>query len=1302
MKRTVSLVLAAALVLGSIPAGFAATAGETLKGYGVVAGDTNGNLNEDKTITRAEMMTVLARLLGKFEEASKYSIPSTSKDVAGHWNANVIAFAEKEGWTAGKGNGMFDPQGVVTLQETAAFMLKALGYTITDYAKVVEEATAKGLLKDVVAKELTAPVKRSDVFTSALNTLNTPSKDATVKLGEKLGYFKSEALTVGEIKANAANSFQVKFNKAVDPTKVAFAVKRENTAATVTTTWNTEKTMATLTYASKMPEGNYEVTVNDTTTADKPVVMATQKIVIEKEKIAKVEVASETLLRYSEKEGYVPYKVINQYGEDVTNGTLGRSISVVQTLGTGATKSVTLNKESGIAIFKYEDGVTKLRNLPSVVLTLQYPTAGFVFTKTLKVSETANAIAEVKINGIVNEKGEKVDFVYSLAKAYYLDITVLDTNGQEIKSKEVLDSDESSVKILQVRASNGTNIQLAAGNTLELKDAPGKTDVAAWPIKLTTAPTFDTPVVFTAIAPFGTTGKNNATFTTTLKRAARVEKFTLLAPAEIATQNKTVELFFEAFDQNGEKVTAYDDLVDNLVFTPNSVSETVKFVRQADGSAKLFATLPNEQLYYVTATVKNSLTGAFSQVAIDVKAKSDQARVEALAHTKLYTQNAYWEVGADKFIVKDKYNRTINLNVDNDGLNYYVKVVSKNSAIVSVNDSEVFGGETVTFKGGSTVGTTTIEYTLMDSKGTASLADDVVASSTVSAIVYNIADKDVKSIALAPSADPIYMLQKDTTKKFYNGGATALGLVQDNDLGLVGKNKDGAEVRLDLDKVTFKSTHPGFTPGEAFLADRDFGTATTASTVASAQYNNSLDILTATATVNASADKPVASSIAVSANAKMRREGDMNFSNNVLTIKADKFNTYFVGKSLYKYNKDNGAKSAATAPIYFNASSQYGDYLVDRVDVIRNIGSGFGVNLETGVITTGVADGDQYTITASTENGKKIVITVNIDGAGTPAATALAAAEAAVVAYEKLNTAATTAAAGVDALIANGGTAAQAAINNVTDAAARAALQARFVVVKNAADTFAAAITNAVDKAKASDGTGAGLGSALVADYAAINVIVTAANLPAVNLAIKAAAADPTKVDTAKEIEAIAKTVADGAVSDAAAKLAAAQTAVATVESYRDLAIATTTKANIDAFKAVYNTADTKVQGLPAGAEKTALENKLTAAKTAVATDAEFATAYVVSVTAADPTHLQVAISGGTPVTDFANFNITQSATHSAVLTITSATGLVAVATPAAAGQTGVVTVTVTDKFWTTAAGTITVDVTDAGAFTIN
>lgn len=231
MKRALSLVLAAALVLGSVPAGFAATstAGETLKGYGLVAGDTNGNLNEDKTITRGEMMVVLARLLGKFEEAKAYSIPSTSKDVAGHWAANYIAYAEKEGWTAGKGNGMFDPQGTVTLQEVSVFMLKALGYT-ADWNTAVKAATDLGLLKEVVATDAAAKVLRSDVFTSALNTINTPVKDSTVKLGEKLGVLKpvvvAEKVDVKSAVALNSKVVEVALNTAIKTVDAkAFTVK---------------------------------------------------------------------------------------------------------------------------------------------------------------------------------------------------------------------------------------------------------------------------------------------------------------------------------------------------------------------------------------------------------------------------------------------------------------------------------------------------------------------------------------------------------------------------------------------------------------------------------------------------------------------------------------------------------------------------------------------------------------------------------------------------------------------------------------------------------------------------------------------------------------------------------------------------------------------------------------------------------------------------------------------------------------------------------------------------------------------
>jgi len=114
MKRILSLVLVLSLVLGMFPAFAAdATAGETLKSYGLLQGDSEGKLNEEGTITRAEMMTVLARLLKVENEAKAYELPSGFTDIADHWNKNVIGYAKQAGWTSGVTETTFEPQSKV-------------------------------------------------------------------------------------------------------------------------------------------------------------------------------------------------------------------------------------------------------------------------------------------------------------------------------------------------------------------------------------------------------------------------------------------------------------------------------------------------------------------------------------------------------------------------------------------------------------------------------------------------------------------------------------------------------------------------------------------------------------------------------------------------------------------------------------------------------------------------------------------------------------------------------------------------------------------------------------------------------------------------------------------------------------------------------------------------------------------------------------------------------------------------------------------------------------------------------------
>ena len=226
MKRILSLVLVLVLALGSVPFAFAddaKTAGETLQELGLAKGvDAEGNLNEEGMLTRAEMMVVISRLLGVEEEAMNYAIPSTSKDVEGHWAAKYIAYAEQVGkWSNGVGNDMFAPQGQVTNQMVAKFMLTALGYE-ANWETAVQDATALGLMEGV-SGEATANITRGNVFKAALNTINTPSKDSDVKLGVSLGVLEPEAPvvvelegTVDTVKAIANNLVEVVFEDDVD------------------------------------------------------------------------------------------------------------------------------------------------------------------------------------------------------------------------------------------------------------------------------------------------------------------------------------------------------------------------------------------------------------------------------------------------------------------------------------------------------------------------------------------------------------------------------------------------------------------------------------------------------------------------------------------------------------------------------------------------------------------------------------------------------------------------------------------------------------------------------------------------------------------------------------------------------------------------------------------------------------------------------------------------------------------------------------------------------------------------------
>jgi hypothetical protein len=879
-------------------------------------------------------------------------------------------------------------------------MLTALGYKQTVGTTVVGDFTwenlttfAAGLNLKAVAGVTNFTV--SDLATATIETLKTNAKDAKVTLAASLveakvitlekavaaGVMAAEVVFgVDTVTVKTAKSFEVKFTKAVaDTAAMKFAVTRGTVSASITTTWNEAKTVATLTAAAKLPEAKYLVVVTNGTTE-----MAKKELEIGKEVIKTIEYGSTEVLRATDATGILRFKVLNQYGEDVTNLALGRGLDFI----VSTNKPESVDFKAGVMTVQHGvDGDTttylnQLKDLKTVVITARDITTGFVQTNTFTVSTSVGVVADVKLIGIVDEKGNAVDFKFDHNKTYYLSYEATDILGNKIDNFKALDASLYGQKILDVRSSNDSLVKVVA------EKSPSDSTKMAYRLQLiATSMDYDTPMTFLAIAPFAAKSSN---LTTTLYRKAKVETFKMQNPAETASMNRAVEIPFEAFDQAGNAVTLYDDIYDKVTFSA-SIGVTINFVKQADGTAKLFGTFPAEQTYYVTSTVKNSLTGSFSQIGIDVKKVAASSTIDPLRHARAYYNGGTWgSVRVSSFTVRDQFDRAMNLRSDAYGNEYAIRVTSSDSRILDLATSntsralasdysvsvQITGDDTLTFKGAAQAGTASVTYELIDltpAVGQNPLID------TASAIAYNVSLRDIKSVDYNAEAKTVYMAGGDTV-------ATNLITSDElyNDCTLYGKTDSGMEVRLPSTAVTFTITNGKFvvkTNGDVANTVAYTNNATTDATVVTAYFNGFNGILTDSVTINASNAAPVVSAIDSGYDYAAQRNRDITIVNDVVTTSAAYFNASIDGTSIYTYNVDGTAVTTA-GPVYVEVSSQYGAWVANDVRVTPAAGNATGssltVDVATGVMTGNAVSGDEFTVTVLAKNGVSKVIRFRI------------------------------------------------------------------------------------------------------------------------------------------------------------------------------------------------------------------------------------------------------------------------------------------------------------------------------------
>lgn len=179
-KRVLALIVVAVLMLQTTIV-YGKTDGEKLKDLDLIAGNSAGELMEDKALTRAELAVLLSQLTKTADEAKVYSEDMGYSDVdMTSWYSGYVNFAISKGWLKGTGNKQFDPLGTVTEEMVTTVFLRVLGYQPS-----WGQATLKMIgLGGYVAVDNSDAIRRGEVFEYMYRVLMMETVDESLMLAQ--------------------------------------------------------------------------------------------------------------------------------------------------------------------------------------------------------------------------------------------------------------------------------------------------------------------------------------------------------------------------------------------------------------------------------------------------------------------------------------------------------------------------------------------------------------------------------------------------------------------------------------------------------------------------------------------------------------------------------------------------------------------------------------------------------------------------------------------------------------------------------------------------------------------------------------------------------------------------------------------------------------------------------------------------------------------------------------------------------------------------------------------------------------
>ena len=454
-NRVVAIILTLAMVFSIIVIPVSADevvtkydAAAFLKDKGLLQGDDKGDLMLDKQLTREQMMVIMSRLL-KVEDIAK-TYPTdymTFQDVdLDNDYSYYIAWAQDSGITQGYSQDEFGFGKALTVWQTEALFVRALGYKDVADKDIDSKASDLGISKGSTLDAKTS-ILRVDMAQLMYNTINAQTSDGKV-LSDVIGIALPGNVVSLEITAAAtgASTINVTFNRAVDDTsKITFVLTGLSVIGT-TVTWNAAKTVATLITPSTLAQGAYTVkAAGDTFAAGKDTVSFN----VAQNGVNKIEFSTDKLIKDPDHDNNfkvtLTYKILDSYGTDITKTVSESDLIVVASKTLNTVNPFDINIDTNTMTLNLANKLTTDDKIVSVTIIVK--NSVLTGSSTLTVSDSAKVdIVTLKSIDFLQTTPPTTKISVGKNPAAYILIDAKDQYGNVVNSKAPIDLDVLFIK----------------------------------------------------------------------------------------------------------------------------------------------------------------------------------------------------------------------------------------------------------------------------------------------------------------------------------------------------------------------------------------------------------------------------------------------------------------------------------------------------------------------------------------------------------------------------------------------------------------------------------------------------------------------------------------------------------------------------------------------------------------------------------------------------------------------------------------------------------------------------------------